>query len=220
MTRRLAAFNPSQGARIWAATEAYEASIGSSRPNYPTLDNSEPLVFINDSTETVPPYGLLEVYNSKNVSGSFNYFRTKRPINSSSVRSVILVNGPREVPEGKKGTAQNGPVYRVVHDEAITYQVGDRLGCVSDSFLAGLGPLFRVISLDDVFENCLRVVYDFSVEFGTAKSLITSSAFGDVEIDFPTIRTHKAKTFGSSIVENTVVMMFPFRGEWRALEVC
>ena len=213
-------FKPETARKILQATQAWERS-----PTATGLDESpmarQPIVFRNNSGHEIPPYGIMQC--SGKYAGTVSHVDVARPFSQTNVSSVPLINGPVAVANGKFGTAQNGPVYRVKHDAAVTYQQGDRIGWKVDSFLATLGCLMVVLADDDVVEDCVKAMFDFSVIFGTAASTITSSTAGDVTVASPyapATRTHKAKTRTVSISSGTNVMLFPSAGEWIALEIC
>lgn len=216
--KRIAAFTPEQAARTWEATEAYERMLGGSAPGLDYLPGERGILFRNDSGEEIPPYGLMHITGT--VDDKFNYVTVTKPSSSNLVRSKLLVNGPEPVADGREGTAQAGPIFRVIHDGLIAYQAGDRVGYKSDSFLAGLNPTFLVLGDDDLEEDMIRVMYDDSELRGVAAGTITSVAAGDVTVSTPTTRTHKAKTIGSSILSGTNVRLGSENGEWTALEVC
>lgn len=219
--KRIAAFTPEQAARTWEATEAYERMLGGSAPGLDYLPGERGILFRNGSGEEIPPYGLMHITGT--VDDKFNYVTVTKPSSSNLVRSKLLVNGPEPVADGREGTAQSGPVFRIIHDAAISYLPGDRVGYKDDSFLAGLGPTFLVLGEDDLEDDMLRVVLDDSTLFGVAAGTITSSMAGNVTVSSPfapVTRTHKAKTFSGAINSGVPVKLFTVLGEWIALEVC
>jgi hypothetical protein len=117
----------------------------------------------------------------------------------------------------------------LIHDGAITYQVGDRLGCVDDSFLAGLGPLFRVLGEDDIAEDCLRVVSDFSLMMGQSVLAIADGAAGVVrrrKLGSGGWSTDTSKSYparndtGSAIDADSRILMMPCDGIFSIVQVC
>jgi hypothetical protein len=219
--KQIAGWTPSQAARTWEATMAYERGLGSSAPNLDYLPGKDAILFRNDSGEEIPPYGLLHITGC--VDDKFNYVTVDKPATGNVMRSKLLINGPTAVPDGEEGTAQTGPIFRLIHDDAIAYEAGDRVGYKDNSFLAGLNPTFLVLGEDDIEENCLRVIFDDTEIFGVASSTITSSNAGNVTVVAPyapVSRTHKAKTVGSNIASGVAVRLGSAAGEWIALEVC
>jgi hypothetical protein len=216
--KRIAGWTPEQAARTWEATEAYERSLGSSAPRFDNLPGERGILFRNDSGEEIPAYGLLHITGT--VDDKFNYVTVTKPATANTVRSKILVNGPEPVADGGFGTAQLGPIFRIIHDGALTYQAGDRVGYKDASFLAGLNPTFLVLGEDDLETDMIRVMYDDSELRGVAAGTITSSVAGNVTVSTPATRTHKAKTIGSSILSGTNVRLGSENGEWTALGVC
>ena len=174
---RFGIFDLDKSQRIWAATLAHERG-GVSRPDELLFNEPEAILVRNTSGHTIPPFGLMLPKDCFDQPASYNYIDVVRPFDYDANLAVVLVNGFNEIPDGEFGTAQNGPVFRIVHDGAISYQVGDRLGCVDNSFLAGLGPLFRVLGDDDIATNCLRVVPDFSIMMGQSVLAIPNGASG------------------------------------------
>jgi hypothetical protein len=216
--KRIAAWTPEQAARAWEATEAYERLLGGSTPGLDYLPGERGILFRNDSGEEIPPYGLLHITGT--VDDKFNYVKVTKPASSNLVRSKILVNGPEPVADGREGTAQAGPIFRIIHDAAISYLPGDRVGYKHDSFLAGLNPTFLVLGNDDLEDDMIRVMYDDSEIRGVAATTITATTAGDVTVSTPATRTHKAKTIGLSILSGTNVRLGSENGEWTAIEVC
>ena len=216
--KRIAGWTPEQSARTWEATEAYERSLGSSAPRFDNLPGERGILFRNDSGEEIPAYGLMHITGT--VDDKFNYVTVTKPATANTVRSKILVNGPEHVADGGFGTAQLGPIFRIIHDGALTYQAGDRVGYKDDSFLAGLNPTFLVLGEDDLEDDMIRVMYDDTELRGVAAGTITSSVAGNVTVSTPATRTHKAKTIGSSILSGTEVRLGSENGEWTALGVC
>ncbi len=216
--KRIAGITPEQAARMLEATEAYERSLGSSAPRFDNLPGVDRILFRNDSGEEIPPYALMHITGT--AENQFNYVTVTKPASSNVVRSKILVNGPEAVADGGFGTAQSGPIFRIIHDGALTYQAGDRVGYKDDSFLAGLNPTFLVLGEDDLEDDMIRVMYDDSELRGVAATTITATTAGDVTVTTPTTRTHKAKTIGLSILSGTNVRLGSENGEWTAIEVC
>lgn len=218
---RIGGFTPEQAARTWESTLSYERALGSSAPGFDYLPGVGSILFRNESGEEIPAYGLMHITGC--VDDKFNYVTVDKPASTNLIRSKILINGPTAVPDGEEGTAQTGPIFRLIHDAAITYQAGDRVGYKDGSFLAGLGPTFLVLGEDDIEEDCLRVMYDDTPLFGIAASTITSTTAGNVTVTSPyapVSRTHRAKTRVSNITSGAEVMLLPSAGEWIALRVC
>lgn len=218
---RVGGFTPEQAARTWEATQAYERALGASAPNFDYLPGVDGIFFRNESGEEIPAYGLMHI--TRCVDDKFNYVTVDKPATTNAIRSKILINGPVAVPNGKEGTAQSGPIFRLIHDNAISYQAGDRVGYKNGSFLAGLNPTFLVLGGDDIEENCLRVMFDDTTIFGVTADTLTSSLAGNVTVISPfapVTRTHKAKTLGASLTTGVNVKLFTSMGEWYAMEYC
>lgn len=219
--KRITGWTPEQAARTWEATEAYERLLGSSAPNLEFQPGMDRIFFRNESGEEIPAYGLMHITGC--VDDKFNYATVDKPSTANAIRSKILINGPVAVPDGEEGTAQTGPIFRLIHDNAISYIAGDRVGYKNGSFLAGLNPTFLVLGEDDIEENCLRVMFDDTTIFGVTAGTLTSSVAGNVTVTSPfapVTRTHQAKTLGASLTTGVNVKLFTSMGEWYALRVC
>lgn len=225
---RIGAFNPDQAQRAWAATLAHERR-GSTRPNETVFNEQEPILVRNTSGSTIPPFGLMLAKACYDATGSYNYVDVVRPFDYDANLAVVLVNGFYEIPDTEYGTAQNGPVFRVIHDGSITYNVGDRLGCVNSSFLAGLGPLFRVLGEDDIAEDCLRVMSDFSVMMAQsvlsiadgASGVIRRRKLGSTGWTTDTTKDYPARNdTGTSIDANSRLIAMPCDGIFSIVQVC
>lgn len=226
---RIGAFTPEQLQRVWDATLASERQGGFVKPEERSFLEAEPIHFLNASGHTIPPFGICVAQSCIDVPSSYNYVEVVRPFTFFNTLSVVLVNGSREVPNDEYGTAQAGPVYRVVHDAAITYEVGDRLGWKINSFLAQLGALFRIIGFDDVAENCCRVVFDQSVASMQSEGTITAGAFGTAYLRRPTSgtwSTDTTKTYTvfndttTNIADDRRLIGLPTDGRFLVVEVC
>lgn len=225
---RIGTFNPDQAQRVWAATLAHERR-GSTRPDETVFNEQEPILVRNISGHTIPPFGLMQPKACFDQPSSYNYIDVVRPFDYAANQAVVLVNGFREIEDGDYGTAQIGPVFRVTHDAAITYNAGDRLGCVNSSFLAGLGPLFRVLGEDDIAENCLRVMLDFSIMQGQsvlsiadgASGLIRRRILGASGWTTDTTKSYPARNdTGSTINANSRLLVLSVDGIFSIVQVC
>jgi hypothetical protein len=225
---RFGIFDLDKSQRIWAATLAHERG-GSVRPDELLFNEPEAILVRNTSGHTIPPFGLMLPKDCFDQPASYNYIDVVRPFDYDANLAVVLVNGFNEIPDGEFGTAQSGPVFRVVHDGAISYAVGDRLGCVDNSFLAGLGPLFRVLGEDDIAENCIRVMWDHSQMQGQSILEIPAGGSGLVRRRKATVSGWATDTSRSylayndtetAVTEDSRIIMFPIDGRWVIVEVC
>ncbi len=221
-------FTPDQLRRVWAQTlRAEQRTPG--RPDDFVVLEQEPILFVNDSGHEIPPYGLIQAKNTYDQPDGANFVRVVRPFDYAANQSIVLVNGPEAVADGENGSAQPGPLFRVVHDGAESYAVGDRLGWVSGSFLAGLGALFRVVGVDDIVDDCLRVMFDQSAASMQSSGAITAGSSGLAYLRKPSSgswTTDTAKEYpvfndsGSNIADNTRLIGFPTDGRFLVVEVC
>lgn len=225
---RIGVFDPDKAQRVWAATLAYERQ-NAARPDELVFNEHEPILVRNTSGHTIPPFGLMLPKSCYDAPSSYNYIDVVRPFDYDANLSVVLVNGFKEIPDEQYGTAQNGPVYRVVHNGAVTYATGDRLGCVNNSFQASLGPLFRVLGEDDIVENCLRVVCDDSIMMGQSVLAIADGASGLVrrrKLGLGGWSTDASKSYparndtGSAIDADSRILMMPCDGIFSIVQVC
>ena len=183
----------------------------------------EPINVYNDSGFVVPPYGLMQSTITLDVAGSKNYIKVKRPIDSTLMRSPLLVNGPREIEVDGYGTAQNGPVYRLLHDGG-TYVPGDRLGFKTGGFTASYGALYSVLGADDIDTNIVRVMFDVSPLRGQTISTLVVGTPGLVYLRDAagnlTSRQYPAEAEVSNITGSKEIMLFPTYGKLLAMEIC
>jgi len=221
-TKRLE-FSRDQKQRIWRATQAWERSQ-SARP----VDNLEPLetpiFFRNDSTHTIPAFGLMQITDTLDVTDSYNLIKVKRPIDSTLMRCPLLVNGPAEVLADEFGMAQNGPVYWILHDGAHTYEPGDRLGSLTATFTATYGSIFAVLGTDAIATNVVRCMFDTSHMYGqTIADLVPGSPANVYVYDAANTLTSKqylAETRESTILATTEIKLESAYGRWYASEIC
>lgn len=225
---RFGIFDLDKSQRVWAATLAHERG-NSARPDEKIFSEQEPILVRNTSGHTIPPFGLMLPKACFDQPSSYNYIDVVRPFDYAANLSVVLVNSFREIPDGEFGTAQNGPVFRVVHDGAISYASGDRIGCVDNSFFAGLGPLFRVLGEDDITDDCLRVTSDFSILMGQSVLAIADGASGLIRrriLGSGGWTTDASKSYtarndtGTSIDADSRLLVMPVDGIFSIVQVC
>ena len=185
-----------------------------------------PVYFHNTSGFEIPAYGVLQVRTVRDDLTC--YHDVKRPFDYDACQTTILFNGPYAVPDGERGTAQSGPVYRVIHDGG-TYSVGDRMGWKASSFQVGLGSLLVNLGSDEVSTNCLRVAFDYSTMPGQTTSSIPAGGSGTFNRRKKTSTGFTADTSRSytawndsdqDIATNKRILAFPGEGVWLAVEVC
>lgn len=217
-------FSSDQKKRVWAATRKVEllpSEIATDSIN--AVPNA--IYFRNDSAQTVPPYGLMQISGTVEVAGSFNYVTIERPIDATLMRCPLLINGPREVLTNEYGSAQVGPVYRLLHDNAHVYAAGDRLGSLTATFTATYGSVYAVLGEDDIATDIVRVMFDTSCMYGkTQGAALVAGAPANVlaydATDTITAKEYLAETLGASIPADTRILMLSSYGRWFASEIC
>jgi len=217
-------FSRDQKLRIWKATQDWERS--KSARNRDTLEAIEtPIFFRNDSAQTIPPYGLMQIKTTLDVEDSYNLVLVRRPIDATLMRCPLLVNGDNEVLTGEYGTAQSGPVYRILHDGAHTYVAGDRLGSLNATFTATYGSLFAVLGSDAIATNVVRCMFDTSTMYGKTKGTgLTAATPANVYVydaaGTLTSKEYLAETRVSNIPADTEIALESAYGRWFATEIC
>lgn len=232
MAQDLAVFDEATARRVLNAIDALESSgllgptTGEVKKGYDenrTWNEIPPISVYNDSGQTVPAYGLMQMTTTLNEDGR-NYVKVKRPIDSTLLRCPLLINGPTEIAVGGYGTAQQGPTFRLLTDGG-SYVAGDRLGAKTSTFTATYGALFSVIGSDSIDTNIVRVMFDVSsfkgktksvaLVVGTPANVYFTDAAGTV-----TSREYLAETDVSDIPADTVIDLIPMYGRLVAREVC
>jgi len=189
------------------------------------VTNSQtPIYFRNDSTFTIPPYALMQMIDTVEVSGSQNYLKVKRPIDTTLLRCPLLINGPNEVEVDGYGVAQSGPVFRLLHN-GTAYVAGDRLGPLTGTFTATYGGMYAVLGADDIETNIVRVMFDTSCMYGKTKSvsLVAGTPANVFVYDATGTLTSKeylAETKGTAIPANTDLLLIPTFGRLFASRIC
>lgn len=217
-------FTTEQKRRIWKATQDFERST-SDRPRETIGQPESPIFFRNDSAQTIPPFGVMQMIDTMDVTNSYNLILVKRPIDSTLLRCPLLINSEREVLTNEYGTAQQGPVYRILHDGAHTYSPGDRLGSLTAAFTATYGSLYAVLGDDDIATNVVKCMFDTSCMYGKTKAaaLMVGTPGYVYAYDAAGTLTSKeyvAETLVSDIPGATRIMMFSVYGRWFASEIC
>ena len=115
-----------------------------------------PILVFNDSGQTVPAYGLMQITGTLDEDGR-NYIKIKRPADSVPP-GLLLINGPTEIAVAGYGTAQPGPTYRLLHDGG-TYSAGYTLGINIGAFTATFGHLFTILGVDAIDTNIVRAMF-------------------------------------------------------------
>jgi len=100
--------------------------------------NSFPIIFRNDYTETVPPYGCVQVTGAELSPITDNYIvLVDRPDGTQG--SHYLINGPAEVEAGDYGQGFASGVLRVLVDSS-TVELNAMWGPKEDSFMVSDEP--------------------------------------------------------------------------------
>lgn len=227
MAEELGFFNVATARKVLAMLQAWERTPGFFA-ELESIGYGEHFPFVNTSGHTIPPYGVFMVDGTSEENG-INYLIAKRYASYTAVQSVPMVNGPFEVPDGEYGTPQLGPVYRVVHDDAITYSVGDRVGWKSNSFQVALNASFIVLGEDDIVANCLRVARDDTSLSGQsvlaiadgASGLIRRRILGSGGWTTDTSKSYPARNdTGSAIDADSRLRVDPVDGIFSIVQVC
>ena len=191
-------------------------------PSQSVTNANAPIYFRNDSGATIPSYGLIQMVSTVEDTG--NFITVKQPIDSTLLRSPLLINGPYEVAANGFGVAQPGPVYRLLHDGG-TYVAGDRLGAKTGTFTATYGALYSVIGADAIDTNIVRVMFDTSAFYGKTKAggLTAATPANVYFVDAAgtvTSREYLAETKVSNIAGDTLIALIPMYGRLFASEIC
>ena len=220
---RRKAFSNDQMERVWKATKAFEQSALSKLDEFiPSFQT--PAYFRNDSAQTIPPYGLMQVSGAiELVAKSQNFVTVIRPVRTGANQGIYLINGSAEVLTNTFGTAQSGPVYRLLHD-GTAYVSGDRLSVKTATFTATYGGYFSVMGVDDIDPNIVRVMCDTSILRGKTIAILAVGTPGNVFVydaaGTITAKQYLAETWISAVPADTNVILFPMHGRLLAIQVC
>ena len=218
----IAGFSESNAAFILEQARLFAKDRGVRPPDDLQFDR-KPIHFYNDTGHEIPPYGVLQVETVRDIATTFH--DVKRPFDYDACQTTMLINGPYAVAVGERGTAQDGPVYRVIHDGG-SYAVGDRLGWKADSFEVTLGCLLVNLGADMVAEDCLRVAIDYSAMSAVANGNIGTTGLahrrkrtsGGFTTD--TSKSYPVVSDGSTILSGARILCWPCDGVFVAVEVC
>lgn len=215
---RIGVTDPEMMRRIISATKRSESQSTEADPSRSKYDPD----FVNVrniSAFEIPGFGLMQMSVADNVEGR-KIVDVTRPFSQTLPSSIFLVNGPFPIPAGDFGYAQEGPIYSVKR-AAGSFPVGTRIGWKADSFDATFGCLLNVVGTDDITENIVRAMADFSMLLGTVTTAIPANMAGAGEVlTTNPATTHKAKTKKTGIAVGKEVLIWPCVGEWIAAEVC
>lgn len=211
--------------RIWKATQDFERS--KSRRLVDNIEQVEtPTFFVNDASQTIPAFGLMQVTGTLTVADSYTIVRVKRPIDATLMRCPLLINGPNEVEASQNGMAQSGPVYWLLHDGANAYAAGDRLGALTSTFTATYGSQYAVLGADEeIGTSIVKVMFDTSCMYGKTKGGgLTAGTPGNVLVydaaGTITTKEYLAETRVSNIAGDSEILMLSAYGRWFASELC
>lgn len=234
MAEQLAVFDEATAKDVLATLAALKASgllgpnqsseLNQGLPGQQVWNTPIPTLVYNDSGQTVPSYGLMQMTTTLEEDGR-NYVKIKRPIDSTLMRCPLLINGPTEIAVAGYGCPQPGPVFRLLHDGAHTYEPGDRLGSLTATFTATYGSLYAVIGADDIDTNIVRVMFDTSSMYGKTKAAtLVAGTPGNVYVydaaGALTSKEYLAETKGATIPAATDILLISLHGRWFASRIC
>jgi hypothetical protein len=226
MAKEIGVYTPKQAKRIWDSVQAFER-MGSTAPSMAIPYTPTPIYFINKSTETIPPYGCVQMVGASEIDGT-TYIEAKRPFEyTNSVMGPFLLNGPGECLPEEIGTAQWGPIFRAKKDSA-TYSTGTRMGPVDASFELSKGCLFTFIGDDEQEDDLIKVIACETPLLAVAGSGIGANTSGEVTAKAPASGNWTAGTItytawnptGVAIASAANVLLFPVDAKWLAVELC
>jgi hypothetical protein len=226
MAKEIGVYTPKQAKRIWESVQAFER-MGSTAPSMAIPYTPTPIYFVNKSTETIPPYGCVQMVGASEID-STTYIEVTRPFDySDSVVGPFLLNGPGECLPDEIGMAQWGPIFRAKKDSA-TYTTGTRMGPVESSFDLSKGCLFTFIGDDEQEDDLIKVIACETPLLAVAGSGIGANASGTVTARAPASGNWTAGTItytawnptGVAIDSAANVLLFPIDAKWLAVELC
>jgi hypothetical protein len=226
MAKEIGVYTPKQAKRIWESVQAFER-MGSTAPSMAIPYTPTPIYFVNRSTETIPPYGCVQMVGSSDLDGT-TYIEVKRPFEyANSVMGPFLLNGPGECLPDEIGMAQWGPIFRAKKDSA-TYSTGTRMGPVDASFDLSKGCLFTFIGDDEQEDDLIKVIACETPLLAVAGAGIGANANGEVTARAPSSGNWTAGTItytawnptGVAIASTANVLLFPIDAKWVAVELC
>ncbi len=219
-------FSPSAGKRMWQATLAVERSSGFV-PGVGGDPSTEFIKFRNDSGEELPAYAIMQATGTVEDGGQ-NYLTVDKPLLwTAALVGPFFFNGPRSVADGEFGTAQCGPIFRVIKD-STTLSVGMRIGPVNNQWTVGKGCLYSYIGTDDVATDCIRVVSNEAPLLAHTSTSIPAGGSGTVVVRVPSSTIWSAGTVSydarndsaTAILADRRVIIFPIDAKWHAVEIC
>jgi hypothetical protein len=131
---------------------------------WPSAGNSsgrtlvEPLLIYvsNDSGETIPAYGCMQVTGSIEI-GSQNYLVVDKPADTDGASGWYLFNSAREIEIGGQGVAQNATVVRAFKNTGTVTAGDEWRPTVNQWYLTVGGGSFIAAGSDDVAANVFKV---------------------------------------------------------------
>lgn len=124
------------------------------------LPDTNPILFRNDSGETIPAYGCMQVTGTLDVTDSYNYIQVTKPVDETGANGFYLFNGPNTVADGKYGTAQQGHVVRALSDGTTVTAATQSRGPVAGQWYIGTtANTWVVAGADDVATDIIRILF-------------------------------------------------------------
>jgi len=131
-------------------------------------DTPETVAFYNDSSETVPAFGIVRVQGYVSAFDR-NVLKVRKPgVASTGPGSWYMANGPRDVEVGKYGLLQIGPLVQVLYHTSDSPSARDWYGI--DGFRArgypNGQPHFQVL-IEDVIDATNKIAWARLIPFSS-----------------------------------------------------
>jgi hypothetical protein len=224
---KIAVFGPSEGRRIWSATEYVEKLRGQrvEATPPPQTNHISPLYFQNISASTIPAWGCIQHVGTTTID-NVCYVEATVPIQWDNP-STFLFNYGNEVEPGGFGYCQQGESFRTTLF-GTTPVAGLRLGPFEGSCALTKGCLFQLVGLDSTITDGIRVVRCTTNLMAQTNSIIAPGMSGLVTVRTPSssnwspgFTTYEAwNDSTTSIRQNARVLLMPVDAKWIAVEVC
>ena len=156
----IAAYTPDTAKMILEVVEFLRRSgfVREAGRKIPQVFSDTPVLFRNDSGETVPPFACLQVTGAVDSDGR-NYLTASKPTDATSEAGAYVFNGFHEVLTGEYGVCQPHGVVRAISDDHGG-DAGMSYRPIVNDFRIELCPgPFMMIGLDDIGEDCIRVMH-------------------------------------------------------------
>ena len=156
-------------------------------------------------------------------------FKVKKPfLWTNALVGPFLFNTGWEVPAGQLGTAQFGPVFRVIKETSATLDTNVRVGPVHDSWKVAKGSMYSMLGTDSLVSDAIKIISNETPIIAITNEAIPGNGLGDVTKKDPasgdwttgSVEYEVRNPSPTEIPADALVICFPVDAKWAAVGIC